>query len=545
MAFPRGVVNEARLKKDCTLIYRPMGEEEDLEIPAYRVDGEYIHVPRQLGLSICAREGIPFEDMTSSGVAVKFPRIPEPRDYQIEPLIELGELANDYFDFIFRARTAWGKTIGGLIWAARRGRSTIVFVDQENLKDQWIASLTKFFGMTTDNIGIIQGKVCKYEGCPVTIAMVQTLSQKRMPQEVYDYFGTAIVDEVHVVGAPTFSKILMDFTATCRMGVSATPKRRDGLQKALDYNLGRVRLWIDDEHPVNSVFVAEHDSVYSFYANVSPKTGRFISEIAEDASRNLLLAQSAAFLYDTGRDILVLSDRIEHLQELMALCVYMGLPPEDLGMYTGYNLTYRIAKDATPKRRPNGYVRGTEYTPVKLQSISKRIKKSVLAETKTTARIIFATYGMFQKGVDEARLTGGIDATPRSRAEQVHGRILRGLPGARRSIWITVVDTSSYRALHGAAQRIPEYVGNNAELFRWSIEEGEVPCQDKELIAGYRQEVTRLKSSRIETNKGGLLTLVTPTQQVESVRQRVQDIKTKPESRVLRPVSSRVARRAR
>lgn len=518
MAIPIGSVDIARLRKDCTISHQPMGADEPLKIQAYREDDEYIYVPRQLGLRICRREGIEYQDRTSQGVAVEFPSVPQPRDYQVDVLDEIDFTSSDYYDYLFRARTGWGKTIGSLIFAARRGVSTLIVVDQENLKTQWIKALKEHFGLDDSRIGVIQGKVCKYEDCPVTIAMVQTLSQRRFAQEVYDHFGLMILDEVHVIGAPTFSSILLDFSATLRIGVSATPKRRDGLQKMLDYHLGRVRVYVEDQHTENSVYVAEHGTVYSWYANVSKNTGRFITEVSEDASRNLLIAESVGFLYDTGRDVLVLSDRIEHLKHLMSLCVYLGLPEEDMGLYAGYNPVYGFAKDPTPPRRPLGYVRKTEYTPVSLQLIAKRAKKATLEEIKNSRRIIFATYGMFQKGVDVPRLTAGIDASPRSRAEQVHGRILRGMPGALRPIWITIADFNSYRSLFGLAARLPEYVRNNARLFRWSLDEGAEPCQERELVAQYRGESERLQSLRIEPNSDGLNTLMTPSTRIESAK---------------------------
>lgn len=544
MAIPVGRINVERLKRDCTIKYAPMGVDDPLELHAYRVDNGYIHVPRQLGLRICRRDGIAHEDHTSPGVAVAFPRIPEPRDYQVDVLDELEGISGDYYDFLFRARTGWGKTIGSLIFAARRGVSTLVVVDQENLKTQWVDALKKHFGMTDANIGIIQGKTCKYEGCPVTIAMVQTLTSRKLPDAAYAHFGLVLVDECHIIGAPTFSSILMDFSATLRIGVSATPKRRDGLQKMLDWHLGRVRVYVEDEHAENSVFIAEHGSVYSWYANVSKNTGRYISEISEDGARNLLIAQSAAWLYDTNRDVLVLSDRIEHLKNLMSLCTYLGIPEEDMGLYAGYNPIYGYAKQAKPPRRPEGYERGTEFTPVNLQLIAKRTKKDRFEEIKTRCRIIFATYGMFQKGVDVPRLTGGIDATPRSQAEQVHGRILRGMEGAQRSIWITIADFNSYRSLFGLVSRIDGYLQNNARLSRWSLDEGEEPCLESDLVSQYRAESKRLKSLRIDQNSDGLNTLMIPSTQRRPAAKTAPATKTLTRVRppVSRTVSSPVAR---
>lgn len=528
MAFPIERVNVARLKQACTIQIRPMGEPEPIDILTYKIVKDYIHVPRQLGLQVCRREGIEYEDQTSPGHAVKFPFIPEPRDYQIEALLDIDATMDDFYDFLFRARTGWGKTFGSLIVAARRGISTLIIVDQENLKDQWIKTLVEGFRIDPKNIGTIQGDTVKFAGCPVTIAMVQTLSQRTFTREIYDYFGLIFVDETHIIGAPTFSKVLMDFSAGYRIGVSATPKRRDGLQKMLDYHLGKVRIYIDDEHDENSVWITEHGTCYSWYANVSPKVGRFINEISEDGARNLHIAESASYLYDTGRDVLVLSDRIEHLKHLMSLCEYMGIPAEDMGLYAGYNPIYGYDKEATPSRRPVGITKHEDgkvyFTPVSLQLIAKRTKKKVLEDIKADARIIFATYGMFAKGVDVPRLNGGVDASPRSTAEQVHGRILRKVEGKLRSIWITIADTQSYRSLHGLLGRIPDYLRNNAKVFRWSLNEGEELCNVKALKAELREEVDRLKSMRIETSKGGLHTLVTQSDRVTLAKQHAKDI---------------------
>lgn len=516
MTFPLSLVPVERVKEALTIGYLPMGAEEELTVEAFSLRKGSITVPRQYGLQLCEELGLEFTDLTSTGHEIAWPKVPEPRDYQIDALQLIAENRDSHYDFLFRARTGWGKTAGSLIIAARSGLTTLVVVDQENLKDQWIASAKKLCGLRDDQIGVIQGKRCDYEGKPLTIAMVQTLSQKTFPQEVYDYFGNVFVDEVHIIGAPTFSRILLQFSATYRMGVSATPKRRDNLQKLLDYNLGRVRVYIADEHEESAVYVAQHDGVYSAYANKAPKIGRFINEITEDASRNLLIAEAAAYLYDTGRDILVLSDRIEHLKELESLSYYLGIPEDELGVYAGYDLTYAYEKDPTPSRHPIGWVKGTEYTPIRLQLISKRVNKKRFDAIAERARIILSTYGKFSKGVDVPRLCGGVDATPRSRSEQEQGRILRKVDGKLKPIWITIKDTNSYRSLFALAKRIDDYLMNNSVVSEWSLEEGKVKCDAKEMRRELYQEVKRLKSLRIATNSVGLNTLLTQEQEIRS-----------------------------
>ena len=543
MMLPIERINVMDVTKAMTISYLPMGAEEPLELKnCYAVEG-YLCVPRQYGLDFCRREGIEYEDQTAAGQPAKFPKIPVPREYQVEALQSISECMDRYYDFVFRARTGWGKTIGSLIVAARRGVSTLIIVDQENLKDQWIESLVTHFGFKAGDIGTIQGKKCEYEGKAVTIAMVQTLSQKRFPQEVYDYFGLMIIDEVHTIGAPTFSTVLLDFSASYRMGVSATPKRPDGLQKVLDYSLGRTRVYIADQHGESDVYILEHGTVYSWYANTSPKMGRFINEVTEDGSRNLLVAEAIAHLYDTGRDILILSDRIEQLRDLKSLCYYLGIPNDEMGLYAGYNPVYGYEKNPTPARRPANLERGAEYTPVHLNLISKRIKKTTLEAIKKEAKVIFATYGMFAKGVDVPRLSGGIDASPRSKAEQMQGRILRNVKGKMTPLWVTVVDTGSYRSMFALAGRVSDYATNNSVISKWLADGSKVTCDEKEIRHDILKTVKVLKSSRIGTSSDGQNTLETPTQAMESVRQRVRATRpADPPSRSSAMVSSRRVR---
>ena len=389
MAIPLEHVHDLHsMTKALTAKHQPMGAEDATLVEAFRFADDCILVPRQFGLDYCQRNHILFEDHTSAGFAIECPRTPIPRDYQQQPLTEIVDAFEAYYDFIFRAHTGWGKTVGGLYVAAQIASTTLVIVDQDNLKDQWLKALADHFGMTIDNghVGIVQGTTCDYQGKSVVIAMVQTLSQKQFEPEFYAYFGLVLFDEVHTVGAPTFSVVLLDFAAARRLGMSATPKRKDSLQKLLDYSLGKVRVAADKEHDESAVYFRDHPTIYSWYANISPKVGRVVNEVTEDASRNLLLAESALDLYETGRDGLILSDRIEQLKHLISLLYYLGADPDQLGLYAGYNPTYRYAKDPAPARKPNYLVAHAEsgqaeYTPVSLQLIAKRIPKKQLAST--------------------------------------------------------------------------------------------------------------------------------------------------------------------
>jgi superfamily II DNA or RNA helicase len=346
--------------------------------------------------------------------------------------------------------------------------------------------------------------------------MVQTLVRKDLGEDFLNYFGVVVVDEVHTVGAPVFSQVMGMFSATTRFGMSATVERGDALQQLLHLNLGEVEVELKDKHDTSYVYYLESRTVYSWYANISPKTGRILSEISGDTDRNALISEATKWLYDSGRDVLVLSDRIEQLEALMVMVSGLGVPEAELGLYCGYRNVLAFEKDPTPPRRPHGYVRGAEYTPVRLAYLKKKIPKAEKTRVLQGARVIFATYGMFAKGVDAPRLSGGIDCTPRAKAEQVHGRILRAREGKLVPIWVTIRDVNSYRTEFQFAARIRQYAASSAEIYRWKMEKG-VKHQDVQALSREAmQNSKRLKKLNIETRPDGSYMLVTKDTPSES-----------------------------
>jgi superfamily II DNA or RNA helicase len=525
--IPRDLVDVAIHKEKLTVKQWKMADlwdkedKEPTKVKGYWIDKNLLYVPRAYGLQLIAKNGWEYDDAMSDGYKASFPkkvRHTGKYAYQEDFVRQIVETAKRKTDFLVHAATGKGKTVCSLSAAQRIGRTTLVVVDQENLKDQWIEEAKEHLGLDDDDIGLVQGKVVDYEGKPLVIAMMQSLVNKEYPEDFYDYFGTVIIDETHTAAAPTFSQSLMMFSARVRFGVSATIDRRDALQKLLHFNLGNVEVSLLDKHDASYAYYIVSDSVYSWYANISPKSGRMIAEIEADGYYNNLLVEGIKQLYESGRDILVISDRIEQLENLMAMAYYSGIPEQDMGVYCGSKNVWGYSKDPKPKRRPYGYERGSEYTPVKFGHIKKKMGKRDKQEQqriKEESRIIFSTYGMFQKGVDEPRLSAGIDATPRSRAEQVHGRILRKKEGKHIPIWVTIRSINSYKLEHQFLQRIQEYVASSAEIYEWHLTKGVRLVDVKELKRSVRENIQELKQMNISMNAVGNYMLVTQTTQTD------------------------------
>lgn len=510
---PRNAVDVAAICKKLTVRTFGMGAEEATITYAYALHDDYLEVPRAFGLQLIANLGLSFSDERSKGKAFRFPRRVEhvgDYAYQKDFVGNILASAKSSSDFLVEAATGKGKTVCSLSVIQKLGRTALVLVDQENLLQQWMQQAQKVLGLRADQIGRVQGEVCDYEGKGVVIAMIQSLTQREYPDAFYEYFGTVVVDEVHTVGAPTFSRTLMMFSAYVRFGVSATIKRSDALQKIINWNLGEVEVSLTDTHDTSYAYYMESGTVYSWYANISSKVGRILMEVTEDTDRNLLLVEAITFLHGTGRDVLVVSDRIEQLEALMAMCYYTGVPDADMGLYCGYRSRWMYEKEAKPKRRPDGYRRGTEYTPVKLTPVRKRNPKKGLAVVKETSRIVFATFGMFSKGVDEPRLNGGVDCSPRSKAKQVHGRLLRVVDNKLVPIWITIRDYNSYRLEYQFVQRLVEYIEDSAEVYEWIPSKGVLFRDARALKREVHDRVAELKALNVITQLDGRCTLVTP-----------------------------------
>lgn len=516
--FPKTAVALAELKHTLTVEYFKKGEKEALSVPAYEMQGKYILVPRDYGLHLIAKLGYTADINMSSGKKRTFPRdIQHVGDYayQREVVDSILRLSRERHDFILEAATGKGKTVMALSAIQKLGRTALIVVDQENLMNQWIDQCKSLLGLDDSQIGVIQGDRCDYQGKHITIAMVHSLVQREYPEAMYPYFGVVVFDEVHGLGAPTFSTALRMFPASLRFGVSATVDRADALQRILHWNLGNVEIELTDKHDPSYVYYIESDTTYSWYANISPKSGRILAEVSEDGVRNDLVARAIAWMYEQGREVLVIGDRIEQLESLRAMTYFLGVEENDTALYSGMRNVWGYSKDPTPPRRPPGYATGTTYTPVLLSPKRKKIPRATLQVAKENAKVIFATYGMFSKGVDVPRLTGGIDCTPRAKAAQTHGRILRKQEGKLVPIWVTVRDVNSYRLEYQFLKRIEDYVADSAEIYKWQMDKGVRLVEEKALKRQLRQSVKELKEMNIITLDDGNYMLQTPPTQIK------------------------------
>jgi len=272
-------------------------------------------------------------------------------------------------------------------------------------------------------IGILQGpkqaiEPSKYD---CTICMIQTLCGKDFTESTFQSYGFAIFDECHHLGAQHFSKTLQKVQLKHMLGLSATPKREDGLTKVFFWFLGKPVYWEKTREPdptveVKSVLVETDDPTY----NTTPTNWRGEVVMAQllgnilgcDERTKEIVRWILKLAEEPARKILVLSERIGHLEE-----IERQMKP------SGLSMSY--------------YIGG--------------MKEAVREEGASKSRILLASYAMASEAMNIKSLNTVILASPRKSVEQSTGRILRVRQSERLVIPIIVdiVDSQQmYRSQH-------------------------------------------------------------------------------------------------
>lgn len=394
---------------------------------------------------------ISFTDRTSIGEACYHNRLPDFR-HPLAPAGQ-GEFASDllracrdHYAVFAKGSTGVGKTVVALATAATLGRRTLAIVQTSFLAGQWKERIQEHLGVPADDIGLIRSGKCDFEH-PFNIVIAKSLSMRDYPIEFYTSHGTVIYDELHRFGAPLFSTTVGIFTSRYKIGLTATGKRKDGLEKVFIYYFGQPKVISRQEAVPCTVNVLSHKARIPQWCK---RPNDIAHAVKSDEPRNWLIVKVISRLFREGRNILVIGDSVEHLQHLQEMCEGAGIPPVSTGLFVGQRYTGEL------RRSDKG-----QMVPAKMT-----VKPKELERIRKDSRVIFATYGMMKEGADIPRLDAGIDVSPRADGEQVIGRIRRVFGGKTKAIWYTLADMGHPVAERYTRSRIKDYRVAGAEIIR-------------------------------------------------------------------------------
>jgi superfamily II DNA or RNA helicase len=245
---------------------------------------------------------------------------------------------------IFVALPGIGKTVIACALIAERKTSTLVLVHKQPLADQWRNEICATLGLTPKQIGTLSGSKRKRTGI-VDIAMLQSLARSQDCTAILAEYGFVVIDECHHIPAASFESIMKQCAAKYILGLTATPRRKDGLEVLLFQQCGPVRHEIKrGEVPATpgSVRIRETGLEMPDLLGANPPYHLIAEVVATDVLRNRLIATEIAAALQMGRFPVVLADRREQVGVLEDLVMELADPTTE---------TYRLEGPLSAKGR--------------------------------------------------------------------------------------------------------------------------------------------------------------------------------------------------
>ena len=213
---------------------------------------------------------------------------------------------------IINAWVSWGKTFTGLALAGKLGQKTLVVTHTVPLRNQWAKEVEKVYGIKPGIIGSGNFNT----DAPIVIGNTQTLY--RNLEKIRKEFGTIILDEMHHVSSPTFSKIIDTSHARYKIGLSGTIERKDGKHVVFrDYFSPTVYKPPKENFLTPSVHIYRSEVRFPDGSNI-PWAKRVNALVNNDEYRHSVAMIASAYAA-RGHKVLVVSDRVHFLKSCAEL----------------------------------------------------------------------------------------------------------------------------------------------------------------------------------------------------------------------------------
>ena len=214
------------------------------------------------------------------------------------------------------APTAFGKTVTAAALIARRGVNTLILVHRTELLKQWQERLRTFLNLAKGDLGTIGAGKRKPSG-RIDIAVMQSLTRKGEISDLIEQYGHIVVDECHHLSAVSFDLLLRQAKARYVLGLTATPIRRDGQHPIIFMQCGPIRHEARrPEGALQSLAVIPQMLAVSLDGDPAMGIQDVFRQLAASAERSRKIVEDVIRAYRSGRSILVLTERTEHLDTL-------------------------------------------------------------------------------------------------------------------------------------------------------------------------------------------------------------------------------------
>ena len=306
--------------------------------------------------------------------------------------------------------TVTHNTVWSCAFMAEMKVPTLVIVHKEFLLNQWKERIEQF--LPNVKVGIVQQDRCEYKDAGVMIGMIHSLVGSRdYGKDFWEWPGLIITDETHRVGAETWSAVPTKFKAKWRLGVSATPRRKDGAEDVFFHHIGPVIFTSSEQRMTPKIrrVWTEWKMVQTDTLNPNLVSKSVLLKfLVTNKARNTLIVNQLIQAVEAGRRPMVLSERLQHLDALEA----------------------QFKRDWTAKHKDKPVTTGFYVGGMKEDELDESAK----------ATIVFATRQFAEEGLDIPVLDTLFLTIPMSDVEQAVGRILRPCEGKKEPVVVDFRD---------------------------------------------------------------------------------------------------------
>lgn len=232
---------------------------------------------------------------------------------------------------VLAAPCGGGKTVTGIAITVALRQPTLILVHTHDLLSQWQRELAAK-AVLPGPVGQWASGVKQREH--VTVATVQTLTRASVPDlvEFLSHFGCVILDEAHHCPAETFLAVMNLCAARYRIGLTATPKRKDGLEFLMFDTIGPIVSEITDadlEQAGRSQSCVVHEVLTTFYSrHTADEWNSLLAAMTTDADRNRLIVETVVAGWHNEEFPLILSQRVGHCRQLQSMLQAHGMNVE-------------------------------------------------------------------------------------------------------------------------------------------------------------------------------------------------------------------------
>lgn len=220
---------------------------------------------------------------------------------------------------IINAKVGYGKTFTALAIAAKLQQKTLVVTHTVALRNQWEKEVVNTLGIKPGVIGSGKFNMDSH----VVVANIQSLIKH--VGKINREFGTVILDEMHHVSSPTFSKVIDAMFSRYKIGLSGTIERKDQKHVVFKDYFGSKLFKPDKENTMVPEVHVINSGIY-FSDSSGASWAEKINVLKESYLYKDLVVALADKYASEGHKVIVVSDRVEFLRA----CNHNSTYPSDL-----------------------------------------------------------------------------------------------------------------------------------------------------------------------------------------------------------------------